>query len=203
MKSLIITQKRRNESREAISCLLVFILITLTLFGVKSLINNPAVNFFMLFGIGYMTWTFTEYYFHRFLMHNANSEIYKIHMHHHKHPADIKVTGFQRIIFLITGLPLIILSIYLDNYFTCFVGMYIGFVVYSYLHVILHHRYGKYILPNVQIAHIHHHGKYPETGYSFSTILWDYMFDTMAPKDALITDQMKNFYFKHENHHSH
>ncbi|HSJ68962.1 MAG TPA: sterol desaturase family protein [Anditalea sp.] len=203
MKSIVIVQKKRNESREAILCLVVYSLIISGLFIIRYQLNIPILNFIMLFGIGYLTWTFTEYYLHRFLMHNTKSESYKMHMHHHKHPTEIKITLLQRIVFFLTGIALLTYAVYLDNYFTCFVGFYFGFVMYTVLHVILHHRFGKYILPRVQIAHIHHHGKYPETGYSFSTILWDYMFGTMAPKDAVITEQMIRFYFKDEHHHPH
>jgi len=198
MKSLIITQKSIGRPKQATTCLSVYFFIALTLFAINTQIEIQAVNFVVLFIIGYMTWTFTEYYFHRFIMHDSKSNSYQSHMYHHKNPSHIKVTGLHRTIICLTGVAIISLAVYLDNYFTCFAGFYIGFVIYSLLHVILHHRYGKYIVPRVQIAHIHHHGKYPETGYSFSTIVWDYMFGTMAPKDAVITEQMKNFYFKHE-----
>lgn len=198
MKTLVIIQNSRNESRDAVICIAIFSLILFILLMLYSQINIPAVSFIMLLGIGYLTWTFTEYYLHRFVMHNSKNKSFKTHMHHHKHPTDIKITGLQRTVFFLTGIALLTLAFYLNNYFTFFVGFYFGFVIYTVLHVILHHRFGKYILPKVQIAHIHHHGKYPETGYSFSTILWDYMFGTMAPKDAVITEQMKNFYFKHD-----
>jgi sterol desaturase/sphingolipid hydroxylase (fatty acid hydroxylase superfamily) len=198
MKTLVIIQNSRNESRDAVICIAIFSLILLILFVLYSQMNIPVGNFILLFGIGYLTWTFFEYYLHRFVMHNSKNKSFKTHMHHHKHPTDIKITGLQRTVFFLTGIALLTLAFYLNNYFTFIVGFYFGFVIYTVLHVILHHRFGKYILPKVQIAHIHHHGKYPETGYSFSTILWDYMFGTMAPKDAVITEQMKNFYFKHD-----
>jgi len=200
MKAIITTQQARSRNKEATFCLIVYFLITMTLFGINSQLKLPTVNFMVLFGIGYMTWTFTEYYLHRFIMHNNTSSTYQMHIHHHKHPTDIKITGIQRLVFFLTGIALLGIAVYLGNYFTCFVGFYFGFVFYSLLHVMLHHRYGKYILPRVQIAHIHHHGKYPETGFSFSTSLWDLMFGTMAPKDAVITEQMKKFYFKHDDH---
>jgi len=198
MKSLVILSKSRNESREAGICILVFSLIILSLLVIKTHINSPAVIFSMLFSMGYLTWTFTEYYIHRFLMHNSKNHNYNTHMHHHKHPTEIKITAIQRTVLFLSGIALLTVAIYLDNYFTCFVGFYFGFLFYSIIHVILHHRYGKYIMPRVQIAHIHHHGKYPDTGFSFSTILWDYMFGTMAPKDAEITEQMEKFYFKNQ-----
>jgi sterol desaturase/sphingolipid hydroxylase (fatty acid hydroxylase superfamily) len=206
MKTIYLTHKRNSEARQAVICLLVFLLIVSAIFTVNNLISFPAFNFCILFGAGYLSWTFTEYFMHRFWMHNnfkkINFKTYEMHMHHHKHPTDIKITGLQRAVSFLTGMVLLAGAIYLNNYFTIFVGFYFGFVFYTVLHVILHHRWGKYILPRVQIAHIHHHGKYPETGFSFSTILWDYLFGTMAPKGAEISEQMKNFYFKEDHHHS-
>jgi len=206
MKTVYLTQKRKSEAKEASTCLFVFFSLTTLIFAIHSQIDHPALNFSILLGAGYLGWTFIEYFMHRFYMHSnlkdVNSKTYQTHMNHHKHPTDIKITAYQRALFFLGGIILVAIAIYLNNYFTCFVGFYIGFVFYTVLHVILHHRWGRYILPRVQIAHIHHHGKYPETGFSFSTILWDYMFGTMAPKDAVITEQMINFYFKDDHHHN-
>jgi len=203
MKTLSLTQKKNSESKQAIVCLTVFLLIASTVLTLNSYVSYGAFNFCLLFGTGYLSWTFAEYFMHRFWMHthfkNVNFKTYEMHMYHHKHPRDIKITSFQRALSIITGVVLLIVAIYLNNHFTLFVGFYVGFVIYTILHVILHHRWGKYILPRVQVAHIHHHGKFPDTGFSFSTILWDYMFGTMAPKGAIITEQMREFYFKEDS----
>jgi sterol desaturase/sphingolipid hydroxylase (fatty acid hydroxylase superfamily) len=205
MKTNPVPTQKRKEFYDAVKCLLVFsILATVTLFA-AGLISSPILRFVLLLTTGWLTWTFIEYFLHRFWMHNhfrnVNSKLYELHMNHHKHPREIKVNEVHRTLLLLIGLFLTYFAIVWNNYFTLFLGFYFGGTLYSFLHIMLHKRWGRYIFPNVQKAHIHHHGKYPDKGFSFSTIIWDWMFGTLPPKEEVISEKMLRFYFKPDHNH--
>jgi dihydroceramide fatty acyl 2-hydroxylase len=202
METQKISSEKRKELQVAIRCILVFSAIATVLVLGAGLSTSSTFKFLLLLVTGWLGWTFTEYFLHRFWMHNhfrnVNSKIYDMHMNHHKHPQQIKIDGTQRSILLIVGIVLFYFALIWNNYFTLFLGYYFGGTLYSLLHIMLHKPWGKYVFPKVQKAHIHHHGKYPDRGFSFSTIIWDWMFDTLPPKEENITEKMLKFYFKHD-----
>lgn len=204
METQKISSPKRKELYAAINCILVFAIIATVLVMGAGLSGSATVKFIFLILTGWLSWTFTEYFLHRFWMHNhfrnVNSKIYDIHMYHHKHPEEIKINGLHRSILFSGGLVVLYIALIFNNYFTLFLGFYIGLTFYSLLHIMLHKPWGRYIFPNVQKAHIHHHGKFPDKGYSFSTILWDWMFGTLPPKEEVISEKMLRFYFKPDHH---
>lgn len=205
MKTHPISKQKRNEFFNAVKCLLVFIVLATLSLLVSESMSSPVLKFILLLITGWLSWTFTEYFLHRFWMHNhfknVNSKLYKLHMDHHKHPEEIKINGLHRAVLFIGGIVLTYLALVWNNYFTIFLGFYFGATFYSLLHIMLHKRWGRYIFPNVQKAHIHHHGKYPDKGFSFSTIIWDWMFGTLPPKEEVISEKMLKFYFKADHNH--
>lgn len=200
METQKISSEKRKELQAAINCIMVFAIIATVLVLGAGLTTSSTFKFLFLFVTGWLGWTFTEYFLHRFWMHNhfrnVNSKIYDMHMNHHKHPREIKIDGTQRSILFIGGIGIFYIALSWNNYFTLFLGFYVGFTLYSLLHIILHKKWGRYIFPKIQKAHIHHHGKYPDKGFSFSTIIWDWMFDTLPPKEEVISEKMLGFYFK-------
>lgn len=206
MKKIAKLEKRNDEMFEALKCILVFLVIVSVLFSIVLITENPLVFFSSLMLMGYLSWTFTEYFMHRFWMHSRfrklNTVPYHMHMEHHRHPTEIKISGNQRALALFGSVFLTSIAFYFNNYFTVFVGFVNGFLIYSTIHYILHQRWAKYIFPNVQKNHIHHHGKYPDKGFSFSTTLWDWLFDTLPPKEAKISKHMELFFFGHHKEHS-
>lgn len=200
METQKISSAKRKEHYEAMKCILVFAVIATVLVLGAGLTVSSTFRFVFLLVTGWLGWTFTEYFLHRFWMHNhfrnINSKIYDLHMNHHKHPQEIKIDGTQRSILFVGGMVFCYIALILDNYFTLFLGFYLGLTFYSLLHIMLHKKWGRYIFPNVQKAHIHHHGKYPDKGFSFSTIIWDWMFGTLPPKEDVISEKMLRFYFK-------
>ncbi len=204
MKNSSVILKKNRELQEVTKCFLTFSLVFAALIYCAHLIQSPTGFFIFMLISGWLSWTFMEYMLHRFWMHNhfknVNSKTYIMHMDHHKNPTEIKITGMQRFMLVLLGFLLIGLALLWNNYFTLFVGFYIGFVLYTLIHIMLHQKWGRYICPRVQKAHIHHHGKYPDKGYSFSIIIWDWIFGTLPPRDAEISDQMVNFYFKNHEH---
>lgn len=188
---------------EVIRCFFTFFLIAGLLLICATKMIDSRLTFAILLLVGWLSWTFTEYALHRFWMHNffryGKSNLYDIHIEHHKHPKEMKVNGFHRFLTFSAAVIILAIAVYLNNYFTLFAGFCLGFSFYSFLHYLLHQPWCRYIMPNLQKAHIHHHGKYPDKGFSFSVILWDWLFDTLPPKEAEITDKMRSFYFKNSN----
>lgn len=155
--------------------------------------------FIVLFISGWLSWTFVEYLIHKFLMHElivpGKKDTLFNHHEHHQHPNKIRVSYYHRAIIFIIGVAVIWKAYELNNLFTLFAGFFTGFISYNFLHFLLHQPYGKYFLPRIQEAHILHHTRYPNCGYSFSTILWDWMYDTLPPKKAVVTEEMKVKFF--------
>ncbi|EOZ98528.1 putative fatty acid hydroxylase [Indibacter alkaliphilus LW1] len=199
MKTALIINKKQQEVKEAIKCLLIFIAIISLLFSIAAITANPSIFFMALMAIGYLAWTFTEYFMHRFWMHSTYRKLdntpYHMHMNHHKHPTEIRITGRQRTFSIVSAIAISALAVYWNNYFTLFAGFLNGFLIYSMVHYILHQRWGKFLFPNVQRVHMHHHGKHPDKGFSFSTTLWDWLFGTLPPKESTISEKMKAYYF--------
>lgn len=202
METQKISPEKSKELHAAINCVLVFIMIAAGLIFAAGLTTSATSKFVFLLVTGWLGWKFTEYFLHRFWMHNhfknVNSQIYDMHMNHHKHPQEIKIDGTQKSILSIVGVGIFYIALIWNNYFTLFLGFYLGLTFYSLLHIMLHKKWGRYVFPKVQKAHIHHHGKYPVKGFSFSTIIWDWMFGTLPPKEADISEKMLKFYFKDE-----
>jgi sterol desaturase/sphingolipid hydroxylase (fatty acid hydroxylase superfamily) len=152
------------------------------------------VLFLILFVSGWITWTFTEYWVHRYVYHVKTEKkwLLKIqhagHGIHHQYPKDptrlampplpalVLVSVFYAIFWLIMG----------EYAIAFFPGFLFGYVLYISLHYAEHrykapkfgplHRLWKY--------HMLHHYRYPETKiFGVSTILWDRLFGTMPPKE--------------------
>lgn len=190
---------RKTPEKELGKCFFQasLILMSINLFGF--LVKNPSLSFVILLIGGWLTWTFVEYAIHRFLMHElivpgAKSDLLN-HQRHHQHPNDIKVKPIHRLGVMILGIGLLIIALKVQNAFTILAGFFIGFLIYNYLHYLLHRPLGKILLPKIQKAHILHHTRYPYCGYSFSTILWDWLFDTLPPKDAVVSEKMMENFF--------
>lgn len=201
-----LTEKFSPKTRkilEVIRCFAAYLLIATALLIFATILTDNRLTFTLLLLTGWLSWTFTEYALHRFWMHNffrfGKSNLYDIHIEHHKHPKDMKVNGYHRFLTFSFAVIILAIAVYLNNYFTLFAGFCLGFSFYSFLHFVLHQPWCRYIMPNLQKAHIHHHGKYPDKGFSFSVILWDWLFETLPPKEAVITDKMLSFYFEKGN----
>jgi dihydroceramide fatty acyl 2-hydroxylase len=192
--------KKDISIREQLRCFGVFLLIVLPLLlTTVFLVKNPVLFFILNFLPGLLSWTYLEYHLHRFWTHNKNGnatrEAFKRHVHHHKHPTEIKVTSAQRIILLSVSILLFSLSIIWNNYFTILVAFVIGFSYSFFSHWILHQGWSVKIFPRLHRFHIHHHCKYPDRCFGFSTVFWDVIFKTTPPADAIITERIIQFYY--------
>ncbi len=173
------------------------------LFFTAKLNIKPEVSFLLLLSCGWLAWTFVEYFIHRFLMHElivpgSRDKLFN-HEEHHKNPTHIHISPLQRFISISLSVFLILLAIYLNNNFTIFAGFFLGLTTYQLIHYLLHQRIAELIIPRIQRAHILHHSIRPNCGYSFSTILWDWLFGTLPPDTDRVTDSMVKRYFEHES----
>lgn len=181
----------------------IFILIIAPLIWIAAVSRNTSLVFHsILLFTGWLSWTYTEYYFHRFIMHEADSSkgLGKLlnHTHHHKDPADIRVTMPHRIIMAVTSVVLIVLSILLNNYFTLFCGFFLGFTAFCLMHVMLHHSWSRKFFPQLHQFHIHHHCKHTDKCFGVTIPWWDHLFGTIPDKNITISERILAFYYKKE-----
>jgi 4-hydroxysphinganine ceramide fatty acyl 2-hydroxylase len=197
---------QKNSSKQAqVKCVFTFAMMELPLLFGAFLIYTGHVAFLVLnFLIGILGWTYLEYHMHRFWTHskksNSNAVAFQRHKHHHKHPTEIKVTASQRVVLLSASILLFTVAIIWNSYFTIFAGFAIAFAYSFFSHWILHHAWSKKVFPHLHQFHIHHHCKYPDRCFGFSTVFWDLVFGTTPPKNAVITDRIIQFYYGHHDH---
>ena len=158
----------------------------------------PGVQFTVLsyigiFAVGYLTWTFSEYWVHRYVYHVQTSKkwLLKIqhmgHGIHHQYPKDPTRLAMPPVpaLFLIS-IFFGIFWLIMGNYaFAFFPGFLLGYVAYISVHYMQHifkpPAFGP--LNRLWKWHALHHYKYPETkAFGVSTSLWDVVFSTQ-PRD--------------------
>jgi len=199
---------RETTSFSQWQCYVTYVLLLCPVVYSVSLLENRGRVFFhvLLFFAGWLTYTFLEYIAHRFWMHAKEKKqpgkSLKRHMHHHSHPAELKITARLRNRLLAGNLLMIVMSFLLNNYFTAFAGFYTGFVYYCFIHFFLHKPWAKKIFPRLQISHIHHHCKYPDRCFSTCVIWWDKLFKTSVSNGIRISDRVIQFYFANDHHNS-
>jgi sterol desaturase/sphingolipid hydroxylase (fatty acid hydroxylase superfamily) len=137
---------------------------------------------------GYVAWTLTEYFGHRYLFHwEIPGEFGKrlhflIHGVHHDHPSDplrlvmpillsapILLLAFG-VIVLLFGLPLV---------WPVLAGFAAGYLAYDMVHYHVHHRepttrFGRML----RRVHMLHHFRDHDRGFGVSAPWWDYVFGT-------------------------
>src|SRR4030095_5919480 len=172
MNAQLFSGSWKARSFSEIQCYAVFLfLLSPVIYFIIKIENGNAIAFHgLLFSIGFITYTFIEYIAHRFWMHGKEEKhpgkSLERHLHHHRHPTELKITSAMRNRLLLGCILLIALSCWLNNYFTLFAGFYSGFVYYCYMHVFLHKPWAKKVFPALQTSHIHHHCKYPNRCFS-------------------------------------
>lgn len=193
--------KKDPSIRTQVNCFLVFMMIVLPLSSFATFVcsRNQIAFFAFNFLIGILGWTYLEYHIHRFWTHskksNSSAVAFQRHKHHHKHPTEIKVTAKQRVGLFFVSAVLFAASVVWNNYFTVIAGFIIGFAYSFFSHWILHQAWSKKVFPHLHQLHIHHHCKYPDRCFGFSTIFWDLVFGTTPPKNAVISERIIQFYY--------
>ena len=196
MKTNLKSAKSSEVNINRIKCVLCFTAVFVpSLFTTMFFDTQFWIMQIFLFMLGWFSWTFIEYFAHRFWMHSLNKNTQSNHLHHHSHPTEIKITSVQRILLLSLMAIFIYFSCILQNYFILFAGFFSGFAGYTFVHVMLHTRWCAKLFPRLCEFHIHHHCKYPDKCFGVTSTWWDYIFKTIPPKNVTITPRIKAFYF--------
>ncbi|WP_158605208.1 DUF6134 family protein [Hanamia caeni] len=198
----VFTSKRKSIN-DPVECVIIFLLII----GLLLIAGNLKQNFSWqivygyLFFLGWFSWTFVEYMFHRFVCHskpinsaNSKKDTFS-HMHHHQHPTEIRLSTTTRFILIAGSLILIFFSIWLHDYFTIIVGFVCGFTIYNLTHWILHQKFSQKIFAKKVRYHIYHHCRYPQKCFGISITWWDDLFGTAPQKQDTISPKVVDLYF--------
>lgn len=151
------------------------------------LYNQQSVTVTMLFiFLGAFTWTLVEYLIHRFLFHIKASRFqYLIHGVHHEFPRDKErlmmppMPGLMIVVFFFGCWYLV----FQDGVYAFMSGFVFCYVVYTFIHYIIHAwkpvKGFKFLWTH---HHKHHNPAFEDTSYGVSSPLWDYVFGTMPKK---------------------
>jgi sterol desaturase/sphingolipid hydroxylase (fatty acid hydroxylase superfamily) len=144
----------------------------------------------ILFILGLFSWTLFEYLMHRYLFHFISEKKwiqkfhYVIHGIHHDYPHDEErlfmppVPGV-----LIAGVLLGVLFLIMrDAAFVFEAGMLSGYLIYVYIHYMVHAKRPVRRFRFLWTHHAKHHYAHPDKAYGVSSPIWDYVFGTMPPK---------------------
>jgi sterol desaturase/sphingolipid hydroxylase (fatty acid hydroxylase superfamily) len=201
MNIYILMQQRFKQIQLQVICFLLFMLPASIILatGIMTKKFLPWLSHAILFSVGWLTWTFLEYIAHRFWMHNKPAQREKPaisnHLYHHTHPTELKVGNTDRFLLLLSGILIIIVAIFLQNYFTLFAGFYLGFLSYTFMHVILHRKWVNTPFPRLLQNHILHHCKFTNKCFGVTVIWWDIIFGTKAPRNYQISEKVISYYF--------
>jgi sterol desaturase/sphingolipid hydroxylase (fatty acid hydroxylase superfamily) len=138
-----------------------------------------------LFVLGYVAWTFFEYWLHRSVFHNPRfRSVWKAHMAHHHAPRDVQG--------LSSPVPVLTLSatgvgLAYPAFAPLIGGFIAGYVGYLLIHWALH-AFEDELQGNpprhlawLQEKHARHHHGAPLKWFGLHTFFWDYVFGTAEP----------------------
>ena len=157
-------------------------------------LNSAGVVLFGLL-LGYLGWTLTEYFGHRFLFHTVfplpfglgPRFQFLIHGVHHVYPSDplrLVMPPLLSAPIMLIALGVIRLLFNDDFCWPVLAGFIAGYVIYDCVHYWTHHGqptsdFGKL----VKRLHMLHHFRDAEKGFGVHAIWWDYVFGTAYKKD--------------------
>jgi len=141
---------------------------------------------------GLLWWTVMEYFMHRYVYHFVDEREWTkkfhqmVHGIHHDYPRDEErlfmppVPGIMYATVFFT-----VFWIILGKYALYFMpGLMNGYLMYSFTHWAIHKFQPPKLLAPLWKHHIMHHYRYPDKAFGVSSMLWDFIFGTMPPKDS-------------------
>jgi len=167
---------------------IIFAIYQTITFTMEGSISNPWYIVPLVIG-GILLWTVIEYSGHRFVFHSQpNSAIgkkllYLIHGAHHDYPNDPKRLVVPPIVSVPGGIVFYSVAYLLFGKYHAapfFCALVSSYLFYDWFHYASHHMTikNKYIRMLIK-HHLMHHYKDPESGFGFTTTLWDKMLSTM------------------------
>lgn len=179
-------------------CIIIILPLPISAAFIRS--NYPMLFHAVLFSTGWITWTWIEYYYHRFVLHPGSEKwetgISRSHQHHHRSPGQFETKLYHRILFFIISSALVLISYKLDNYFTLFSGFFWGYAAFCYIHYLLHIKWTKRFMPRHHEFHIAHPCKFTDKCFGVSVMWWDTLFGTNPRKQFSASNKIINFYYK-------
>ena len=153
---------------------------------------------FMLFGlvIGYLAWTLTEYFSHRYLFHTifplpfglGPRFQFLIHGVHHIYPNDplrLVMLPLLSVPSMLIALTIIRLLFGASFAWPVLAGFMAGYVIYDWVHYWTHYGQPKSdFAKQVKRLHMLHHFRDAEKGFGVHAIWWDYVFGTAAYQEG-------------------
>jgi sterol desaturase/sphingolipid hydroxylase (fatty acid hydroxylase superfamily) len=128
-------------------------------------------------------WTLVEYLMHRYLFHINESKFqYMIHGVHHEYPRDKERLMMPPLpgIITISIFTAIWYLAFWENTFAFMAGFILGYMLYTFIHYILHTWKPingiKFLWAH---HHKHHNPAFQNKAFGVSSPLWDYVFCTM------------------------
>jgi sterol desaturase/sphingolipid hydroxylase (fatty acid hydroxylase superfamily) len=146
-------------------------------------------------------WTLTEYVLHRWVFHwepkneKLREFFYPVHQLHHD------VQEWDRLLMppmLAVPLALLLFGLFYallgtPTLFPFYGGFLIGYLIYDYIHFYTH-----FVTPRSAIGkglrkrHLQHHFSAEDAWYGVSSPLWDYVFRTHVPSNAVPSDYRRD-----------
>jgi sterol desaturase/sphingolipid hydroxylase (fatty acid hydroxylase superfamily) len=163
------------------------IVVVVSYFALQQL---STLNFILLFGAGWLLWTFSEYWIHRYVYHVKTDKrwLLKIqhagHGIHHQYPKDPTRLAMPPLpaILLLSLFYGIFWLLMRQNAMAFFPGFLFGYLAYISLHYAQHRfkppKFGPW--NKLWKYHLLHHYRFPEDkAFGVSTLLWDRVFGTL------------------------
>src|SRR5689334_16775975 len=200
MYSQILNSEKFNCFKSQAKCIAVFFMLMAAYVAISFFLpENDWIVAINLFVGGWFAWTFTEYFIHRFWMHDTPlpkvKAIADYHLVHHKQPTEMDITTLHRfLVWLIVGI-MVVLSFYFGMYLMPVAGFAFGFTCYTNMHWVLHQSWSVKIFPRLHRFHLYHHCKYPNSCYGVTVLWWDLVFKTTPPSEPVLLKRVTDFYF--------
>ncbi|MGB2960684.1 MAG: sterol desaturase family protein [Bacteroidota bacterium] len=181
----------------------IIVYVPVTVFFLYRAANTPGLglsNIILLFFVGLVFWTLTEYLLHRFVFHyQPKSAVgqrlhFLLHGVHHDYPMDsMRLVMPPSVSIPLAALFYGIFILVMGEAYTApfFAGFILGYIFYDEIHYATHHAPMKSKLWLwIKHHHILHHFRDPERGFGVSTPLWDYVFGTTyRPEEKAVAEE--------------
>lgn len=158
--------------------------ISISLYNLYYFIKNEYSYANLLYGflLASTVWTFTEYIFHRFILHYL---LYAHHKKHHIYPNKLSIINTPlSVVILNWFLYVFIFKLFVEHkiILSYYVFFPLNYVTFEIIHLLSHYYKGSNrIIRNAKYYHKLHHID-ENINYNFVTPFWDYLFGTLSEK---------------------